>query len=114
MENRLSRTRLAVEDEPVSGFGKPFRSRNLFCRFDELPRGFTPKLVDGGELYFWNDQDMGRCLRVDIPESKPVIPLIDPVGGNLLSYNPAEETLTHPLNLPPLFPGVQQHRMGPS
>ena len=69
VEHRLAPILIAIHDHPVPGFRNAEASGKFLCGKKKLPnqrRGFSIKIIDGGDLSFGNNQHMVRGLGMDI------------------------------------------------
>jgi len=92
----LASLRTRIENESVAvGHGLPLVS-------DLIRDGDHPKhqivvlgdqVVDGGNVLLWNNQDVGRCDRLDIVEGDHLVIAIDLASGYLPGEDFAEKTV---------------------
>jgi hypothetical protein len=85
-----------VEDGPVAVLGDSFLAGDLCRRQIEGPEDPAVRLVDlvqGREVPPGNDQDVNRCLGLDVPERHDFLVLVDQGRGNLPAGDLAEQAV---------------------
>ncbi len=97
MEDSLSGPFTVVDDHPVGIF-----EAQVFCDFPGFQHQVTQQCLvfftsfcKPGDLYFWNDENVGRRLGVDIVKRDAGIVFKDNVGRNFLVDNFSEDRVAH-------------------
>ena len=95
MKYNLVGIRATVDDQAVTTLGDTFFVRDGVDHFEHVPREllvFFGDLIHSWNVFFRNDQDVGRCNGVDIPECENLLILIDNCRWNLPIDDFAEDT----------------------
>ena len=100
MGHGFARVRTVVEYEPVAALFEPKLFRNLSGFEHQVSEDFVilgPGFGDARNGFPGNDQNVGRRLRLDVPEGTDQIVLINNVCWNLTGDNFLEKCLAHGL-----------------
>jgi len=84
-----------VNDQPVA-ISQVLLTRDFSCCRDQMPEhGCILRRCVGkrGDVLLRDEQDMYRCLRVDVREGEDMVVLIDALGGDGAGDDFAEETI---------------------
>ena len=91
----LAAVRAGVDNEAVA-VAQVLGGRDLSCRGDELAehgRVLREGLFGGGEVLFWDDQEMLRGLWVDVGKGEDEVILVDAIDGDGSGGNLTEDAV---------------------
>ncbi len=86
MGNRLAAIRAVIDHDTIATFSQPLLSSRCGCRREQCAEESAVSgscLVNPGDTTLWNDQKMDWCLRGNITECDPLLPLGDNCGRDL-------------------------------
>jgi len=98
MPHALLRVWPGVDHDPVPSLGQTFRFGHARSQLKEAPKRCPVNTLSGIEPRYMlarYDQNMNRCLRLDIPEGERIVAAIHDVRGQLAGHDPAKEAVDH-------------------
>jgi hypothetical protein len=94
MEDDLTRLLFCVEDDPVAALFYPHFSGDGFGFGKDMADDFLiifGEVIESCEMVFGDEQDVNRCLGIDILEGKDVFVFIDDSCRNFFPYDLAKD-----------------------
>lgn len=98
----LARRRADVRGKAIAGVRDPLRSRNAGRGLEDSSKQLgvvATQICRGGYVVGGDDQDVGRCHRIDVAEGDEILRSLDDVGGDLLPNDLAEKAVIHTRSL---------------
>ena len=98
VKDRLAGAPVTIEHQTVTILIDTLVSGDLLCHQHHSAGYFHVlfiEVIDGRDVLSGYDQNMRRCLRIDISEREYVVVLVDFVTGNFTIPDFAKQTISH-------------------